>query len=219
MSNLISVEEPGREVEDDRLPRDVHRDHERPGEGNLALAAGRLEDEDRAARHLDEVARGPEPAPGPVDGEAAVDLVMEDESLGSCRDVAGEGTDVEVAKRLGLTRVVVFDYSEKVSFDVSRSELKPEGLPILDRQAEILARYFPNVDVYVCGHTDATGGEDFNLQLSIDRARVVADRLSGRGVPHERLKVQGFGKEFPNDTNETPAGRANNRRTELVLPQ
>ena len=125
----------------------------------------------------------------------------------------------EVAKRLGLARVVVFDYSEKVSFDVSKSELKPEGLPILDRQAEILARYFPDIDVYVCGHTDATGGDDFNLQLSVDRARVVADRLSGRGVPAERLKVQGFGKEFPNDTNETPAGRANNRRTELILPQ
>jgi outer membrane protein OmpA-like peptidoglycan-associated protein len=125
----------------------------------------------------------------------------------------------EVAKKLGLTQVLVFDYSEKVSFDSGKSELKPDGLPILNKQAEILTSYFPNVDVFVCGHTDSTGGDDLNLKLSIDRARVVSDYLVARGVPKERLKAQGFGKEYPNDSNETTAGRANNRRTELILPQ
>ena len=130
------------------------------------------------------------------------------------------GTDPsEVARRLGLTQVLVFDYSEKVSFDSGLSELKPDGLPVLNKQADILKDYFPNVDVYVCGHTDSTGGDDLNLSLSLDRARVVSDYLVARGVPKERLKAQGFGKEYPNDSNETPAGRANNRRTELILPQ
>jgi len=124
-----------------------------------------------------------------------------------------------VAKRLGLSKVLVFDYSEKVSFDSGKSELKPDGLPILSKQADILKDYFPKVDVYVCGHTDSTGGDDLNLRLSLDRARVVSDFLAARGVPKDRLKVQGFGKEYPNDSNETPAGRANNRRTELILPQ
>jgi outer membrane protein OmpA-like peptidoglycan-associated protein len=125
----------------------------------------------------------------------------------------------EVARRLGLTKVLVFDYSEKVSFDSGRSELKPDGLPILNKQADILKGWFPDVDVYVCGHTDSTGGEDLNLALSLDRARVVSDFLVARGVPQGRLKAQGFGKEYPNDSNETPSGRANNRRTELILPQ
>lgn len=130
------------------------------------------------------------------------------------------GTEAsEVARRLGLAKVLVFDYSEKVSFDSGRSELKPDGLPILDKQADILKGWFPDVDVYVCGHTDSTGGDDLNLALSLDRARVVSDYLAARGVPAGRLKVQGFGKEYPNDSNETPAGRANNRRTELILPQ
>lgn len=130
------------------------------------------------------------------------------------------GTEAsEVAKRLGLTQVLVFDYSEKVSFDVGRSELKLEGLPVLNRQADILKKYFPNVDLFVCGHTDSTGGDDLNLKLSLDRARVVADYLVARGVSSARLKVEGFGREYPNDTNDTPAGRANNRRTELILPQ
>lgn len=124
-----------------------------------------------------------------------------------------------VASKLGLTQVLVFDYSEKVSFDSGRSELKPDGLPVLSKQADILKGYFPNVDVYVCGHTDSTGGDDLNLKLSLDRARVVSDFLVARGVPKERLKVQGFGKEYPSDTNETAAGRGNNRRTELILPQ
>ena len=124
-----------------------------------------------------------------------------------------------VAKKLGLTKVLVFDYSEKVSFDSGRSELKPDGLPVLNRQADILKTYFPQVEVFVCGHTDSTGGEDLNLKLSLDRARVVTDYLVARGVPKERLKVQGFGKEYPNDSNETSASRANNRRTELILPQ
>jgi outer membrane protein OmpA-like peptidoglycan-associated protein len=130
------------------------------------------------------------------------------------------GTETsEVARRLGLTKVLVFDYSEKVSFDSGRSELKPDGLPILNKQADILKGWFPDVDVYVCGHTDSTGGEDLNLALSLDRARVVSDYLVARGVPEIRLKAQGFGKEYPNDSNETAAGRANNRRTELILPQ
>jgi outer membrane protein OmpA-like peptidoglycan-associated protein len=130
------------------------------------------------------------------------------------------GSDASaVAKKLGLAQVLVFDYSEKVSFDSGKSELKPDGLPILNKQADILKSYFPKVDVYVCGHTDSTGGDDLNLKLSLDRARVVSDFLVARGVPKERLKVQGFGKEYPNDTNETPAGRVNNRRTELILPQ
>ena len=130
------------------------------------------------------------------------------------------GTEASaVAKKLGLAKVLVFDYSEKVSFDSGRSELKPDGLPILNKQADILTSYFPKVDVFVCGHTDSTGGDDLNLALSLDRARVVSDYLIARGVPKERLKVQGFGKEYPNDSNETAAGRANNRRTELILPQ
>lgn len=124
-----------------------------------------------------------------------------------------------VARKLGLSRVLVFDYSEKVSFDSGKSELKPEGLPILSKQADILKAYFPGVDVFVCGHTDSTGGDDLNLKLSLERARVVSDFLVARGVPKERLKAQGFGKEYPSDTNETPAGRGNNRRTELILPQ
>lgn len=124
-----------------------------------------------------------------------------------------------LAKRLGLARVLIFDFSENVSFDSGRAELKPDGLAVLEKQAEMLRTSFAGVDVFVCGHTDSTGSNDLNLRLSLDRAQAVAGFLAGKGVPPGRLKPQGFGKEYPVETNGTPEGRAANRRTELVLPQ
>jgi outer membrane protein OmpA-like peptidoglycan-associated protein len=125
-----------------------------------------------------------------------------------------------LAKKLGATRLLVFEYSEKVSFDVGKSDLKPEALPILNKQKEILNTYFPAAKAFVCGYTDATGGDDLNLKLSLERANAVFNYLSAAGgVSKTRLEPRGFGKEFPIDTNGTPAGRAANRRTEVVLPQ
>lgn len=124
-----------------------------------------------------------------------------------------------VAKALGLSKILIFDYSENVSFDSDKHDLKTDALTVLDKQAEILATYFPGIDVYVCGHTDSTGSESHNLDLSLERAKVVADALTARGVPAARVKVQGFGKVYPIAPNDTPQGRATNRRTELVLPQ
>jgi outer membrane protein OmpA-like peptidoglycan-associated protein len=131
----------------------------------------------------------------------------------------GKGEVSAVAKRLGLTRVLVFEYAEKVSFDSNRAELKPEALPILDKQAEILNEYFPQAPVYVCGYTDSTGGDELNERLSLRRAEAVATHLASRGVDRSRLKSRGFGEEFEVASNLTPEGRAQNRRTEIILPQ
>ncbi len=130
------------------------------------------------------------------------------------------GTDPSaLSKKLGLTKVLVLENSEKISFDSGKSVLKEEGIPVLQREAAILKTYFPTVDVFVCGHTDSTGSDSTNLKLSLERARSAAAILSAEGVPKERMKIEGFGKEFPVDSNDTPAGRAANRRTEFVLPQ
>jgi outer membrane protein OmpA-like peptidoglycan-associated protein len=124
-----------------------------------------------------------------------------------------------LAKKLGVARLLVFEYSEKVSFDVGKSDLKPEALAILNKQKEILNTYFPNAKAYVCGYTDSTGGDELNIKLSLDRANAVFNYLSAAGgVAKSRLEPRGFGKEFPVETNSTSAGRALNRRTEVVLP-
>jgi outer membrane protein OmpA-like peptidoglycan-associated protein len=124
-----------------------------------------------------------------------------------------------MAKALGFAKVLVFDYGAAVTFAVNQSALKPEFLPLLDRQAGVLKTHFPGLDIFVCGHTDATGPQDLNLSLSLDRARSVSGDLAGRGIPLERMKVQGFGSQYPLAGNDTEQGRALNRRTELILPQ
>lgn len=133
--------------------------------------------------------------------------------------LAKGGGQSAVAKTLGLNRVLIFDYTEKVAFDSEKADLKPDALPVLNKQAEILTQYFPNATVHVCGYTDSTGSEDFNLRLSLKRAQAVSDYLIARGVLKDRLKTHGFGKDYPVDTNASSTGRALNRRTEIILPQ
>jgi outer membrane protein OmpA-like peptidoglycan-associated protein len=124
-----------------------------------------------------------------------------------------------MAKALGLAKILVFDYGAGVTFEVNQSDLKPDFLPLLDRQAALLKTYFSDQEVFVCGHTDSVGTPEHNLSLSLDRARAVAVDLTGRGVVKERLKIQGFGSTYPLSSNDTEAGRAMNRRTEVILPQ
>jgi len=124
-----------------------------------------------------------------------------------------------LARSLGLSRVLVFDYGEGITFDVDQHELRPAFIALLERQAEMLKAHFTDFDIYVCGHTDSSGNLNHNLALSLARAQTVADRLVTQGVPRSRLKVQGFGSAFPVAGNDTAEGKALNRRTEIVLPQ
>ncbi len=123
-----------------------------------------------------------------------------------------------MAQALGLTSVVIFDYGSFTTFDVDQYLIKPELLPTLQRQAEMLDEYFGGLDVYVCGHTDATGGGEHNQVLSVKRAQAVADFLIAQGLSTERVRVQGLGPDYPIADNATREGRRLNRRTEIVLP-
>ena len=131
----------------------------------------------------------------------------------------GKGEVSPVARKLGVTRVLVFEYAEKVSFDSNKADLKPEGLSVLNRQAEILNQHFPNATVYVCGYTDSTGSDAVNDKLSLQRAEAVRQYLAEQKVDPARMKTQGFGKQFEVASNATPEGRALNRRTEVIIPQ
>jgi outer membrane protein OmpA-like peptidoglycan-associated protein len=75
----------------------------------------------------------------------------------------------------------------------------------------------PSVTIRIEGHTDNTGSETDNLTLSLDRARVVQDYLIARGIQPGRLECAGYGESRPVDTNTTPEGRQNNRRTSFKI--
>ncbi len=76
---------------------------------------------------------------------------------------------------------------------------------------------YPNTTVQVIGHTDNVGSADYNQGLSERRAAAVADVLIGAGTPSWRILTRGVGFSQPIATNETEAGRAANRRVEIVI--
>lgn len=75
----------------------------------------------------------------------------------------------------------------------------------------------PELKLEISGHTDNTGTTAYNLTLSTNRAKAVYDYLLEKGIRRERLIFTGYGDSNPVDTNETPEGRANNRRTEFMI--
>jgi outer membrane protein OmpA-like peptidoglycan-associated protein len=103
-----------------------------------------------------------------------------------------------------------------VLFDTAHATLKPGADRDMDRLAQAL-KDNPNTRVLIEGHTDSVGGEDYNMALSEKRAEAVADALQMRGVPADRYQVKGLGKAFPVASNETQAGRQQNRRVEIVF--
>jgi outer membrane protein OmpA-like peptidoglycan-associated protein len=101
-------------------------------------------------------------------------------------------------------------------FPPGRSALQPEALANLDRVVEFVGRD-PSRRVRIEGHTDNRGGANLNQVLSQRRAEAVRDALVQRGVDAARISVVGLGADRPLAPNDTDAGRARNRRVEIIL--
>jgi outer membrane protein OmpA-like peptidoglycan-associated protein len=105
---------------------------------------------------------------------------------------------------------------EPILFDFDSDRLKPEAREALDDIAEVLA-YYPDAPVQVLGHTDDQGSADYNLGLSQRRADAVAQALTERGIPADRLTAEGRGLTEPVASNDDEEGRAHNRRVEVLI--
>jgi outer membrane protein OmpA-like peptidoglycan-associated protein len=103
-----------------------------------------------------------------------------------------------------------------IYFDINKSEVKPAMRDRLTQIAKALAAVADR-HVLVEGHTDSTGADEYNLKLSRLRAESVRSILVGGGVSPDRIESQGYGKTRPIASNATAAGRAQNRRVEIVL--
>lgn len=124
-----------------------------------------------------------------------------------------QGTGVSVTR---VGDQVVLNMPSDITFDIDRDAIKPGFRQTLNSVAIVLNRYQQTV-VDVFGHTDSTGSDAHNNDLSQRRALAVANYLSQQGVDSRRFAVTGFGSSRPIATNGTAEGRALNRRVEIQL--
>jgi chemotaxis protein MotB len=111
---------------------------------------------------------------------------------------------------------MIVEMAEKVLFDSGKFKLKPEGLLALEQLTEIL-KTLEGRTFQVAGHTDDVGADDMNWTLSLNRAKSVAQYMIEKGMPAERLSAAGYGKFQPVAPNDSPEGKAQNRRIEIAL--
>lgn len=102
-----------------------------------------------------------------------------------------------------------------IRFDVNKATIRPESMGIINEIAKLMKEH-PEIIISVEGHTDSDGETTFNQSLSERRAEAVMNELVRLGIDGTRMTSKGFGESAPIDTNNTPEGKANNRRVEFV---
>ena len=101
-------------------------------------------------------------------------------------------------------------------FDVGKSTLKEGAISNIDEIAAFMLKHQDRT-VVIEGHTDNTGEEDFNRELSLNRATVIGGALEVRGVDFNRITTTGLGEDVPIASNDTAVGRQLNRRVEIIF--
>ena len=141
----------------------------------------------------------------------AIGLYMDQQEAELRRQLQGTGVSV--------TRVgdqIVLNMPSNITFATDKDQVVPGFYPTLNSVSLVLNR-FPKTIVDVYGHTDSTGDDTYNFNLSQRRALSVANYLNGQGVDSRRFAVTGFGESRPIANNSTDFGRAQNRRVEIQL--
>jgi len=142
---------------------------------------------------------------------AAVGAYM-DEQERKLRE-ATAGTGIEVARQGDN---IALNMPSDITFPVNSAEVQPGFRPTLNDVAGTLIEY-PKTSVDIIGHASADGPEDYNQQLSERRASAVQSYLVAQGMRAVRVQSYGFGESQPIASNDTEAGRAANRRVEILL--
>jgi outer membrane protein OmpA-like peptidoglycan-associated protein len=129
---------------------------------------------------------------------------------------AEELKKIEDAKveRVGEGINITFDSG--ILFAVNSASLQPKAKESVQKLADVLKKY-PDTNVIIEGNTDNTGSEALNQKLSEKRAKAVSDYVTTLGVSSSRLTTVGKGESNPVASNDTPEGRAKNRRVEIGI--
>ena len=115
--------------------------------------------------------------------------------------------NIAVGKKMTLNNIF---------FDFDKATLKKESYFELNQVVKFMKEN-PTVKIQLSGHTDYKGSHEYNMTLSNDRAKAAYNYLIQKGVPQSRMTYKGYGKTQPIADNNTDAGRALNRRTEILI--
>lgn len=132
------------------------------------------------------------------------------------RQAAEMEQDLEGARIERIGEGIKITFGSGILFDVDRADLRPEAQAEIIKLAEILDKY-DDTNIEVQGHTDSTGSEEYNMDLSVRRASSVGTFLAIQNVSRDRLFAVGYGELQPVASNETAAGRQQNRRVEVAI--
>lgn len=141
--------------------------------------------------------------------EPTADVMEAEAPVCQTEETAEQGFDLADYMAGGMQPIVYFDFNH--------SNIKSDGLAVLDEVAAVLKEKLSEALILVVGHTDSTGTEKYNAGLSLRRAEAVKAYLTtNHGIAPERISAEGYGEMAPADTNETEEGRAHNRRAAMT---
>jgi OOP family OmpA-OmpF porin len=123
----------------------------------------------------------------------------------------GDGCPDEVPEEVARFTGVI----QGITFDTDKDTIRKSSKKTLDAAVKVLTEH-KEIRIEIGGHTDSEGERDHNLDLSRRRAESVKKYLVENGIEESRITTVGYGPDKPVDTNDTKAGRANNRRIEFV---
>jgi outer membrane protein OmpA-like peptidoglycan-associated protein len=124
----------------------------------------------------------------------------------------------EVEKNISLKQIEVGQsiVLKNIFFDFDKATIRSESANELDRLIKLLTEN-PTLKIELGSHTDSKGSDDYNQKLSQSRSQSVVTYLIGKGIAADRLVAKGYGETVPVATNDTEAGRQENRRTEFKI--
>ena len=118
-----------------------------------------------------------------------------------------------------VTRVgegIEMTFNSALLFKINSAELSADAKTDLDKLSGVFLEY-PETNILVEGHTDDTGSDEFNMQLSEKRAKAVSGYLTAKGIDAERFSVKWYGETQPKYPNDSEGNRVKNRRVELAI--
>nr|WP_227498005.1 OmpA family protein [Marinobacter koreensis] len=124
-----------------------------------------------------------------------------------------EGSGVRVVRNGDQIQLVM---PGNITFDLNQASIKPSFSNTLESVALVLKEYDKTI-IQIEGHTDSSGSDSYNQLLSEKRAASVRDFLLNQGIEPRRTRAVGYGERYPVASNDTAAGREQNRRVELTL--